>query len=48
VSGWFEVSDQTKVIRGTDRSVDHPRLQIVAMKVEQSAKATRPPVEKSA
>jgi hypothetical protein len=29
IEGWFEVSDQTKVIKGTDRSVDKMRLQLV-------------------
>ena len=30
VEGWFEISDQTKVIKGTDRSVDQTKLAIVS------------------
>lgn len=41
VSGWFETSDQTKVITGTDRSVDQIRLQIVALAVAKAVERPR-------
>lgn len=42
VSGYFEVADSTKVIRGTDRSVDLDKLKVVAWEVVDATARPKP------
>ena len=44
VDGVIQIAEETKVIKGTDRSVDRAKLKVVALKVVHRAAAPQAPV----
>jgi hypothetical protein len=48
VSGWLETSEQTKVVRGTDRALTQTKARIVALSIEPSSSNGVPAVDPEA